>query len=182
MDKKKVCFHFKNPDECYCNNDYDNPGECVYENGIEPQNPAARCLSYKYCVDNTTVGTQQSHSLKISFSVDITQEDIDDIMCSALEGGICYWCFKAEVAGEYLGTYASEQISSGGTLILHDRESKEQYELTLDKFMNGLRLFLEGGHSDLINIKNNSIDPGDFDGDCADRIIQFALFGDTVFC
>ena len=27
----------------------------------------------------------------------VTEEDIDDIMCSALEGGITYWCNAAKV-------------------------------------------------------------------------------------
>ncbi len=61
-------------------------------------------------------------------------KDIDDIMCAALEGGITYWCSRAEVVGEYLGEYASEQISKGGELRLYDCESDEVYTLTLDKF------------------------------------------------
>ena len=44
--------------------------------------------------------------LEIKFDVEITQQDIDDIMCSALEGGINYWCRKAEVVGDYLGEYS----------------------------------------------------------------------------
>ena len=27
----------------------------------------------------------------------VTEEDVDDIMCSALEGGITYWCDSARV-------------------------------------------------------------------------------------
>ena len=41
--------------------------------------------------------------LEVSFSVFVTDEDIDDIMVSALEGGITYWCQEAEVIGEHLG-------------------------------------------------------------------------------
>ena len=49
--------------------------------------------------------------LKLELEVVVTQEDIDDIMAGALEGGINYWCGEAEVVGNYLGEYASEQIS-----------------------------------------------------------------------
>ena len=35
--------------------------------------------------------------VKAEINVTLTQEDIDDIMCSALEGGICYWASEAEV-------------------------------------------------------------------------------------
>ena len=59
-------------------------------------------------------------------------------MCTALEGGINYWCCKAEVVGEYLGEYASEQISRGGELKLYDAEEDEVYTLTLDKLLKGI--------------------------------------------
>ena len=53
--------------------------------------------------------------------VKYTQENIDDIMSMALEGGITYWCGQAKVKGKYLGNYGSEQISRGGTLYLYDK-------------------------------------------------------------
>ena len=34
---------------------------------------------------------------KAEISVRISTEDIDDIVTTALEGGICYWCKRAEV-------------------------------------------------------------------------------------
>ena len=34
--------------------------------------------------------------LNVSFAVVVTPEDIDDIMCAALEGGITYWCNRAK--------------------------------------------------------------------------------------
>lgn len=37
----------------------------------------------------------------------LTQQDIDDIMVSALEGGINYWCRRVVVQGDYLSEYAS---------------------------------------------------------------------------
>ena len=122
-----------------------------------------------------------SKLLEVSFSIGISTSDIDDIMCAALEGGVHYWCSMAEVVGDYLGRYAHEQISLGGTLMLHDAEENKKYKLTQKKFLNGLKLFLESGHSDLINIKDNCIDPADFDSDCADRVVQLALFGEIVF-
>ena len=132
-------------------------------------------------MDKTTA-TQKPFSLKLSFTIEINQGDIDDIMCAALEDGICHWCSAAAVVGEYLGSHAHEQISRGGKLMLQDAEDNIQYELTQDKFLKGLRLFLERGHSDLVNIKNESIDPCDFDSDCADRVVQLALFEEIVFC
>lgn len=47
--------------------------------------------------------------VKVEIRVELTQQDIDDIMVAALEGGINYWCDEAAVeGGEYLGKYASD--------------------------------------------------------------------------
>jgi len=117
--------------------------------------------------------------IHIEMDVDLTQQDIDDIMVTALEGGITAWCGCAEVVGEMLGGYASEQISRGGSLILHDAESSDKWELTLEKFLKGMKLYYEQALS--AEFAGEDIDPSDFDADAVDCIIQFALFGKLVF-
>lgn len=76
-------------------------------------------------------------------NVRIRNEDIDNIMVSALEGGINYWCRKAEVKGNYLGEYASDQISRGGELILHDANNYKKYTLSKENFIEGLKSILQ---------------------------------------
>lgn len=115
-------------------------------------------------------------------SVKITQQDIDDIMVSALEGGINYWCCKAEVVGDYLGECTSEQISRGGTLKLYDAEEDDVYELTLDKFIKGITKAINDGyftHYDWYS--RTGIDTCNVDAEVADVIIQLALFDDVIF-
>lgn len=78
-------------------------------------------------------------TVSVTLEIALTQEDIDDIMCGALEGGITYWCDEAKVVGDYLGEYGSEQIARGGKLRLHlpepfDKDETEYYELDLEKF------------------------------------------------
>ncbi len=118
---------------------------------------------------------------KISASVTfkVLDEDIDDIMCTALEGGITYWCNCAEVVGEYLGECASEQISRGGILRLHDCESDAVYELTLDIFLRGLATYVSGCYD--IAVDSGRVDPGEIDAEGADCIIQYALFEDVIY-
>lgn len=41
--EKVSCMYYKHFDECTLNNDSDDPGDCVYENGIEPETPAIKC-------------------------------------------------------------------------------------------------------------------------------------------
>ena len=122
--------------------------------------------------------------LKLELEVVVTQEDIDDIMAGALEGGINYWCGEAEVVGNYLGEYASEQISRGGQLILYDIEEDETYTLDREKFMKGLKMYFEKQHpyNILEEIDNKlRIDTCNADDTVCDMIIQYALFDDIVF-
>lgn len=122
---------------------------------------------------------EKKYTVRPEIEVNLSQQDIDDIMAVALDGGICYWCRKAEVVGEYLGEYASDQISRGGALILHDAESAQTWELTLEKFLKGVKLYFEQGCH--VNVEDNAIDTCDIDANDADCIIQFAVFGEVVF-
>lgn len=117
----------------------------------------------------------------------LTQQDVDDIMVSALEGGINYWCRRVVVQGKYLGEYASDQISRGGQLAVWLEEPFEDdktcYMLDLDKFLAGFKQWLENCYAncDVVDSTDGSVDCGQIDAACADEIVQHALFGDLVF-
>jgi len=113
--------------------------------------------------------------------ITLTKQDIDDIMVGALEGGINYWCRKAEVVGAYLGDYASEQIARDGVLMLHDSDEDKVYELTLEKFLNGFKLWVADGGGQCGAICDGEVDCCNIDAGDADSIIQYSLFGDIVF-
>ncbi|MEG1563827.1 MAG: hypothetical protein RR365_08885 [Bacteroides sp.] len=122
-------------------------------------------------------------NVTVQLDLTVTQEDIDDIMCTALEGGITYWCCKAGVVGKkYLGTYASEQISRGGELKLYDAESDDTWVLTRDKFLNGIKLWAEFGSDPCTAIQGNgTLDCCQIDAEIADAIVQYAVFGSLIF-
>ncbi len=121
------------------------------------------------------------HGVTAAFNFVVSDEDIDDIMSAALDGGITYWCGRAKVVGEYLGEYASEQISRGGVLKLYDiEEPKAVYELTLDKFLVGLRLWIENERAFQLT-EAGRLDVGQIDAAAADTIIQYALFCNIVY-
>ena len=122
--------------------------------------------------------------LKKEFTVELTDNDIDDIMSTALEGGITYWCDEARVVGDYLGEYASDQISKGGQLILCDYESEEEHLLTKEKFIEGFKKCLDEDNCPnfLEQIdKKLVVDTCYIDAEIADMIIQLALFGEVVY-
>lgn len=115
--------------------------------------------------------------------VRLTAGNIDDIMACALEGGINYWCCEAEVVEETRrGEWGHEQIARGGILILHDAESNDKWELNLEKFLNGIKLWIQNG-DDRYNAlqEDGTIDTGEVDAEMADLIIQYALFGEVQF-
>ena len=145
------------------------------------------------CDRNTEIKERNGYSvINCVLPLEVTDEDIDDIMVSALEGGICYWCTDAEiVAGGYSGTFASEQISRGGALRLRPFDMDEgEYLLTRGSFMEGFRKYIQAGHTECIVRKADKfgvytgklgIDPGKIDAPAADCIIQYAVFGDIIY-
>lgn len=122
-----------------------------------------------------------TYVVRAEIKVILSQQDIDDIMVAALEGGINYWCRKAEVVGDYLGEFASDQISREGTILLYDAESDEKWELTLFKFLTGFKMWLEDGQDKYEAVKQGEVDCCNIDAGCADEIVQYALFGKVMF-
>ena len=121
------------------------------------------------------------YEVNVCRTFQLTQEDIDDIVCTALEGGINYWCRKAEVVEDnYYGEYASEQISRGGSLRLYDREEKKTYVLTLDKLLKGIKLYLED-YYDSYCIVDGKIETSMVDAPASDSMVQYAVLGELVY-
>lgn len=112
----------------------------------------------------------------------LTTEDIDDIMVCALEGGITYWCNRADVPEDRrVADWGHEQIARGGVLILHDSEEEKTYELTLEKFLTGFKLWIEQGLDHYSAVCGKNVDCCRIDDSCADNIVQLALFGEVLY-
>lgn len=114
-------------------------------------------------------------------AIEITGEDIDDTMESAMSG-CTYWCDRAEVVDEYLGMYASEQISRGGKLIFIPFEDPA-VELDKEKFRKGLNMWLSNQSKETLKrvFHDGAYDPGQVDAADADAILQYALFDDIIY-
>ena len=128
-------------------------------------------------------GNLKTNIICANILISISDEDIDDIMATALGGGITYWCGQVKVEGEYLGELASDQISRGGVLHLHDTEEDWWDTLDKEKFVRGLSLYIVG-----IGLQNLTIKGGKLSLDCskidaaeADCIVQLAIFGDIIY-
>ena len=120
--------------------------------------------------------------------IKVTREDIDDIMIAALEGGITYWCCKAEAVGSNLGAYASQQIGRGGALRLYDNDGSNSYFLNTNRLLDGIKKYVEAGnkpHGILCQASDNAgcrrIDSAQVDATVADMIVQYAVLGEIVY-
>ena len=127
--------------------------------------------------------SEKTFEVHAELTIRLTTEDVDNIMVSALEGGINYWCSKAEVVEERrCADWGHEQIARGGALILHDAESDDKWALNIENFTQGFRLWLENGDDRYGAVGGDgTVDAGEIDGEMADLIIQYALFGEVVF-
>lgn len=123
----------------------------------------------------------KKYEVTAEIKVTLTTQDIDDIMVGALEGGINYWCGEAEVIEDKrVADWGHEQIARDGVLMLHDIEDPDEvWELNLEKFLNGFKLWVEkGGYG---AVEDGEVDCCNIDAICADEIIQYALFGELVY-
>lgn len=99
----------------------------------------------------------------------VPQEQIDDVLTDALEHGISYWCDGVEIKKkpEEECKYASDVLTRGGTLRLHDRMDGKWLFLELEPFLTALG--------------DMQFNFGDYDSLDADAAVQRALFGEVIY-
>jgi hypothetical protein len=120
-------------------------------------------------------------TIKIEKTFEISNQDIEDLLVTAFEGGINYWCDKV-IIKEYpesledKNMLASDILAHGAVLTLCDAESSDKWDLTLDKFTQGLKMHLENTEYSSMEDLMDSYDAND-----ADCIIQYAIFNELIF-
>jgi hypothetical protein len=121
------------------------------------------------------------HKIEITITDKISDENINDIISTAFEGGINYWCddvkiLKGTISDELKkDRFKSDLITLGATLVLFDAESDEKWKLTLKKVIKGITMHC----SDKGILPSQLME--DYDANDADSIIQYALFDKQVF-
>ncbi|MAE83511.1 MAG: hypothetical protein CMB80_12285 [Flammeovirgaceae bacterium] len=120
----------------------------------------------------------------ITLKIELPPQDINDILCTAIEGGINYWCDQYEVLNDdnQKVDYAWEVIgfSDKAQLVFFENESDADTAPTMTRisFLIGLQKWLDSKEW----IWPFSIDTGDIDAGDADCIVQYALFGELKYC
>lgn len=115
-------------------------------------------------------------SLQITRTIIVKEQDIDDIMVTALEGGINYWCDGVVITSNPANKeYASEAIAYGGELRL--------YEIDGSQFLLVRNMILRGIDKAMDHFKYDSFEQfmDEHDATTADVVVQFALFDKIVY-
>ena len=127
---------------------------------------------------------ENRHRLSIDGEiVQITDEDIDDIMLKGLPSVNGSWCFRWEMLGDQLAKYPYQQISHGGMIKLYSSEPEiePKYWLTLTKFLEGFRKFCLNHDRKYGAIQFGRVHTGLIDEIEANQIIQLAVLGEVLF-
>ena len=122
--------------------------------------------------------------------VGLTSEDIEDLVVTALCGGIGYWAcldnsrpeYESQPEDEPVDAWTAKILMDGGTVYFLDEEDHGTvWELTLEKLLNGVKLYIEEGYDRYDAFTPGNVEMGSIDAECADMIFQLALFEELVF-
>lgn len=108
-------------------------------------------------------------------TIELTDEEVNDILDAALYSGISYWASDLEKVKDSKEPkhieYLSEALTNGWALKLKDTEEDMTYKLTKQKFLSGIGQAVREGYAKL----------DDIDAPAADCIVQCALFGKVMY-
>jgi len=124
--------------------------------------------------DNLSITITIKHNLSIKM--------IDDLMTTAFEGGINYWCknvkiidFPSNMMENTSDFYASTVLANGGVVRLYDVESRDVWILNRPMIVKGIEMYCN----------EYKVTPeymyDTHDADTADAIVQYAVFNELIF-
>ena len=123
----------------------------------------------------------------INRRLEISDELIESILCSAFEGGITYWANNISCSankdmkkvGGWKHEYLTKTKKKDAVMYLHDAETGEKYPITKKSIIDALQKMdtPEYKYTKALNRLLN----GDWDSDDADIVVQTACFGEVVY-
>lgn len=121
--------------------------------------------------------------VRITITKEYTDQDMEDIIVTALEGGIGYWAclnnttddFKDQPKDTPVSEWCWHLLKEGKELCFLDAEYPDdaEYHLCLLCLLDGIRKAIFNGNWDG--------DMDSLDAIVADAIIQYAIFGDCIY-
>lgn len=120
---------------------------------------------------------------KAALPITVTEEDVENLLVTAIEGGIDYWCEGIEFGedrpnGEPCSTWTAKQLIKGRLVKIRDEDG--WHSLSIERFIAGITRFL-GETSDSVDVEDGRLDTTCIDACDADAIIQYSLFDKLVY-
>lgn len=131
-----------------------------------------------------------ARKININFTVTLTDQDVEDIVVTALEGGIGYWAcldntgkeFEEAPEDEPVSVTAAKILLNGGNLCFFDEEDDSRpIDMDMSDLCRGFAVWIESYSGSLALDFDHQIDLSDFDAECADIVFQIALLDDVVY-
>jgi len=133
-----------------------------------------------------------SKIIKVELGVVLTNEDLSDIVCTALCGGVGYWACLDNTREEWnefnspeykdltTDEIATKILISGKSLYFFgtEEESETILELNMEKLINGIKRVLA---DDSTLVEDGRLDVYSIDACVADNIFQYAIFDELVY-
>ena len=123
----------------------------------------------------------------INRRIEISDELIEHVLCSAFEGGIVYWANNIscednkdmEEVGGWKHEYLTKTKKKDAVMYIHESETGEKYPITKKSIIDALQKMdtPEYKYTKALNRLLN----GDWDSDDADIVVQTACFGEVVY-
>lgn len=125
----------------------------------------------------------------VSVELEIKLTDIQDLLCSALEGGSNYWyvidefvkptTMQVRTDPKKVFRHLDYPVNPGGALIIMDKEDddeKKRYRLDLESIEKGLKTWAEKYPKSFARFRDE-----DYDANDGDLFLQCCLFGEAVY-
>jgi len=120
----------------------------------------------------------------VTWTKSITTKDIADLMSTAFDGGVAYWCssldykkIPAEVVPNGVVTYSHPEFWAGDfELEISQHEDDEKILITPATLQRGLQQFAEQRPKDFWDWQEEN-----YDADTADNFLQIVCFEDVIY-
>lgn len=138
--------------------------------------------------------TADEKKFDIVVGVKLSEQDLTDVLITAIEGGSNYWCWDVRFnaigypdllatdrrEGEVYNEFICRNVAEGGTLTFFEYDNVNPHTITRDKLLHGIqRVLTEYPH--LLRIDSAEWPLDNLDAESADAIVQMALFNELRY-
>lgn len=118
---------------------------------------------------------------KIKVEIEITDDQLDNAIISALEGGSNYWYMIQRVVGRKKTEFLAQLPMAGGALYIDDENAdeprlKKPVRVSRQSIIKGARIMAQKFPSHFADLMND-----DADAETGDVLLQCTVFGDAIY-